>query len=187
MVPGVGGRDTTASPARHGTAPHHKDASSLKVSSGKMKKPCSTLPSTSYFPLPEATVFSPALLSQQSGFCGKVWWRLITEIKRNFSQKTLTPAPDWAVHGDLYNESSNNHHPLLQTRKLRHIEVTHSSVEDCGPISPIPDSLLTGKKYNIVSVFWMVLLMRWFLKGGVGCRIKSFKWWGWSRKKMFYF
>ena len=72
MVPGVGGRDTTASPARHGTAPHHKDASSLKVSSGKMKKPCSTLPSTSYFPLPEATVFSPALLSQQSGFCGKV-------------------------------------------------------------------------------------------------------------------
>lgn len=50
---GVGGRDTTSFPARQGTAPHNKDASSLKVSCAKVKKPCSELPSTSYFPLPE--------------------------------------------------------------------------------------------------------------------------------------
>ena len=53
--------------------------------------------------------FQTCFKAQQSGFCGKVWWRLITKIERNFSQERLTPAPDWALQRDLYNESSNTH------------------------------------------------------------------------------
>ena len=44
-------------------------------------------------------------------------------------------------------------------RKLRHTEVTHCLEEDWDPIGPTPDTVLTGGKYKIISIFCVILFM----------------------------